>query len=49
MTQIIKITEGMISLETPVGDEKDKYLKDILEDPHSLEPLEALMNAIKKE
>ncbi|MEK6646736.1 MAG: sigma-70 family RNA polymerase sigma factor [Candidatus Firestonebacteria bacterium] len=49
VTQIIKITEGMISLETPVGDEKDKYLKDILEDPHSLEPLEALMNAIKKE
>lgn len=41
--KVLKIAKEPISLETPVGDEEDSHLGDFIEDKHTLQPLEAMI------
>ncbi|PCI73968.1 RNA polymerase sigma factor RpoD [Candidatus Dependentiae bacterium] len=46
---IIKISKEPVSLETPVGDGEDTYLKDFLEDENEYTPMDAVINDDVKE
>ena len=43
---IIKISKEPVSLETPVGDSEDTYLKDFIEDENEYTPVDAVVNII---
>ena len=42
--KILKIAQQPISLETPIGEEKDKHLGDFIEDQGAISPVEAVIN-----
>ena len=46
---IIKISKEPVSLETPVGDSDDTYLKDFIEDEDEYSPVDAVINEDLKE
>lgn len=46
---IIKISKEPVSLETPVGDSDDIYLKDFIEDENEYTPMDAVVNEDLKE
>ena len=46
---IIKISKEPVSLETPVGDGDDTYLKDFIEDENDYTPVDAVVNDDLKE
>jgi RNA polymerase primary sigma factor len=46
---IIKISKEPVSLETPVGDSEDTYLKDFIEDENEYTPMDAVVNDDLKE
>ncbi|KKP23838.1 MAG: RNA polymerase sigma factor [candidate division TM6 bacterium GW2011_GWF2_28_16] len=46
---IIKISKEPVSLETPVGDSEDIYLKDFIEDENEYTPMDAVVNDDLKE
>lgn len=46
---IIKISKEPVSLETPVGDSDDIYLKDFIEDENEYTPVDAVVNDDLKE
>lgn len=46
---IIKISQEPVSLETPVGDSDDTYLKDFIEDENEYSPVDAVVNDNLKE
>jgi RNA polymerase primary sigma factor len=46
---IIKISKEPVSLETPVGDSEDTYLKDFIEDENEYTPVDAVVNDDLKE
>lgn len=46
---IIKISKEPVSLETPVGDSDDTYLKDFIEDDNDYTPVDAVVNDDLKE
>ena len=43
--QIMKLTQGPVSLDTPVGEEDDSHLGDFIEDESSREPAEQAVDA----
>jgi RNA polymerase primary sigma factor len=43
VSKILKITREPISMATPVGDDGDTHLGDLIEDPHALSPVESAM------
>ena len=47
--KVLKIMQGPISLETPIGDEGDSHLSDLIEDRTVVSPAEAVINANLKE
>jgi RNA polymerase primary sigma factor len=42
--KVLKIAQQPISLETPIGEEADSHLRDIIEDPNVVSPAEAMIN-----
>lgn len=46
---IVKISKEPVSLETPVGDSEDTYLKDFIEDENEYTPMDAVVNDDLKE
>ncbi|MCF7799892.1 RNA polymerase sigma factor RpoD [Candidatus Babeliales bacterium] len=46
---IVKISKEPVSLETPVGDSDDTYLKDFIEDENEYTPVDAVVNDDLKE
>jgi len=47
--EIIKLSQGPVSLETPIGDEGDAHLGDFIEDRGALAPAEAASQLLLKE
>ena len=47
--EIIKLSQGPVSLETPIGDEEDSHLGDFIADRDALAPAEAATNQLLKE
>ncbi|MCH8006762.1 MAG: hypothetical protein IH888_11120, partial [Planctomycetes bacterium] len=47
--EVIKFSEQPVSLEMPIGDDGDSYLRDILEDPNMLATAEAAVYQLRKE
>jgi RNA polymerase sigma factor RpoD-like protein len=47
--EIIKVSQGPVSLETPIGDEEDYHLGDLIEDRGALAPAEAATRQMLKE
>jgi len=47
--KVLKIAKEPISLETPIGEEKDSHLGDFIEDKKAVSPLEAAMKLNLKE
>ena len=47
--EIIKVSQKPVSLETPIGEEEDATLSDLIEDPAALAPAEAAANQLLKE
>ncbi len=43
--KVLRITKRPISLETPIGEEEDSQLKDLIEDEKSLSPQDAAINS----
>jgi RNA polymerase primary sigma factor len=41
---VLKIAQQPISLETPIGEEADSHLRDIIEDPKGVSPAEAIIS-----
>jgi RNA polymerase primary sigma factor len=46
---IVKISQVPVSLETPVGDSDDTYLKDFIEDENEYSPVDAVVSSDLKE
>lgn len=46
---ILKISQHPISLETPIGEEKDSHLGDFIEDKEAVSPASAAVNVLLKE
>ncbi len=46
---ILKISQHPISLETPIGEEKDSHLGDFIEDKDAISPAAAAVNVLLKE
>jgi RNA polymerase primary sigma factor len=42
--KVLKIAQQPISLETPIGEEADSHLRDIIEDPQGVSPAEAIIS-----
>jgi RNA polymerase primary sigma factor len=42
--KVLKIAQQPISLETPIGEEADSHLRDIIEDPGGVSPAEAMIS-----
>jgi RNA polymerase primary sigma factor len=49
VTEIMKLTQLPLSLETPIGDEGDTHLGDFIEDPNALAPPEAASRQLLKD
>jgi RNA polymerase primary sigma factor len=47
--KILKIAQQPLSLETPIGEEEDSCLRDLIEDREAISPAEALFNSKMKE
>jgi RNA polymerase primary sigma factor len=47
--QILKITKEPLSLETPVGEEGDSYLGDLIEDQNAIQPIDAMIQSHLRE
>jgi RNA polymerase primary sigma factor len=47
--EIIKVTQALLSLETPIGEEGDSHLGDFIEDRYALTPPEAASHQLLKE
>jgi len=47
--EIIKVSQGPVSLETPIGEEGDSHLGDLIEDRGALAPAEAAATQLLKE
>jgi RNA polymerase primary sigma factor len=47
--EILRISQGPVSLETPVGDEGNSQLADFIEDDDAVEPLEAVSEVMRQE
>jgi RNA polymerase primary sigma factor len=47
--KILEITRAPISLDTPIGEEGDNHLGDILEDRGAISPMEAVLSINLKE
>ena len=47
--EILKISQEPVSLETPIGEEEDSYLRDFIEDRSTLAPAEAASYQLLKE
>ncbi len=47
--EIIKVSEGPVSLDTPIGEQEDSHLGDFIEDRGALAPAEAATNQLLKE
>jgi RNA polymerase primary sigma factor len=47
--KVLKIMRVPISLETPIGEERDSHLSDLIEDRTEISPAEAVMNVNLKE
>jgi len=47
--EIIKVSQGPVSLETPIGEEADSHLGDFIEDRGALAPAEAAATQLLKE
>ena len=47
--KVLKIMQGPISLETPIGEEGDSHLSDLIEDRTVVSPAEAVVNVNLKE
>ena len=47
--EILKISQEPVSLETPVGDERDSQLGDFIADDEAVEPIEAVSEAMRQE
>jgi RNA polymerase primary sigma factor len=47
--EIMKVSQKPVSLETPIGEEEDATLSDLIEDPAALAPAEAAANRLLKE
>lgn len=47
--EVLKVSRGTTSLETPIGDEGSSSLGELIEDPNSLAPLEAASLELLKE
>jgi RNA polymerase primary sigma factor len=47
--EIIKVSQGPVSLETPIGEEGDSHLGDFIEDRGALAPAEAAATQLLKE
>ncbi len=43
--RIVRIVQDPISLETPLGDEGDSHLGDLVPDPHAVSPADAVANS----
>ena len=49
VSKILKIAQQPLSLETPIGEEEDSYLRDLIEDREAISPAAALFNSNMKE
>jgi RNA polymerase primary sigma factor len=49
LRKVMKIRQTPVSLETPIGEEGDSNLGELIEDPHLMSPAEAVINANLKE
>ncbi len=49
VTEIQKIAQDPVSLETPIGEEEDSHLGDFLEDEHALSPQDQATQTLLKE
>ena len=49
VTEIQKIAQDPVSLETPIGEEEDSHLGDFIEDEHALSPQEQATQTLLKE
>jgi RNA polymerase primary sigma factor len=47
--EILKISQEPVSLDTPIGEEKDSQLGDFIEDEQAVEPLEAVSEVMRQE
>jgi RNA polymerase primary sigma factor len=47
--EILKVCKGPVSLETPMGEEKDSYLGDFIEDADAVVPVDAASFIMLKE
>ena len=47
--KIMKIAQQPISLETPIGDEDDRHLKDAIEDKNATSPTESVISTNLRE
>jgi RNA polymerase primary sigma factor len=47
--EIIKVSQGPVSLETPIGEEEDSHFGDFIEDRGALAPAEAALHQLLKE
>lgn len=49
VTEIMKLAQEPVSLETPVGEEEDSHLGDFIQDEHIETPVEAATNTLLRE
>ncbi len=49
MRKVLKVMRVPISLETPIGEEGDSHLSDLIEDRAGISPAEAFINVNRKE
>jgi RNA polymerase primary sigma factor len=49
VSKILKIAQQPVSIETPIGEEGDSYLRDLIEDREAISPVEALFHSNMKE
>jgi RNA polymerase primary sigma factor len=47
--QILKITKEPLSLETPIGEQGDSYLGDLIEDQNAIQPIDAMIQSHLRE
>jgi RNA polymerase primary sigma factor len=47
--QILKINKEPLSLETPIGEEGDSYLGDLIEDQNAIQPIDAMIKSNLRE
>jgi RNA polymerase primary sigma factor len=49
VSKILKIAQQPLSIETPIGEEGDSYLRDLIEDREAISPVETLFRSNMKE